>query len=284
MSNFLREPRKQRFGRLFVFVSFALLLNAWADPHLSLPVVSGQLLFAVQSPKQYSVKKGVGIPYNQFSDSRERLENLHLNWFYKWGHAVPEDQPENIEFVPMIAAQWNDKPAVYELLKAGNFQTLLGFNEPDWVNQPNTVEYAMNSWTNLMDTGLRLGSPGCYDAKGEWMQDFMAAATAAEYRVDFVAVHKYPSSAADFLQHIQEVHEMYGLPIWITEFAISDKYADTPEKVYQFMAAVIPVLESLDYVERYAWVVLKETTWLKNSALFNEDGSMTELGKLYSSY
>lgn len=254
-----------RFCRLFVFVCLGLMLSVRADPH--------------------SVKKGVGIPYYKFSDSRERLERLNLNWFYTWNTSTPEDMPESIEFIPMIWGSWNNRLEVYQQLMAEDHQTLLGFNEPDYTNQANlSVEYVINSWTNLMNTGLRLGSPGCLNAKSAWMRKFMDAAAVSEYRVDFVTVHYYPPSAAAFLKYIHNVHELYQLPIWITEFAITDKYVDTPADVCRFMEEVIPVLESLDYVERYAWVVLKDNDRFDHSALFNEDGSLTEPGRLYSSF
>ena len=40
------------------------------------------------------------------------------------------------------------------------------------------------------------------------------------YRVDFIAIHWYaPPNADSFLKLIDDLYNMYQLPIWITEFA-----------------------------------------------------------------
>lgn len=183
--------------------------------------------------------------------------------------------------------------------KNGEFSVLLGFNEPDHKKQSNmTVEKALDGWTKLMATGLRLGSPAASSTNSPWIHKFMRQAIARGYRVDFIAVHWYggPNPKA-FLQRLEKVHRMYNRPIWITEFAVADWKASkdrpnihSPEKIYKFMQAVIPKLNKLDYIERYAWYSVghgdKDLSKLATgtSVLFNRDGTMTKLGKLYASF
>ena len=81
-------------------------------------------------------------------------------------------------------------------------------------------------------------------------------------------------------------------PISITEFAIADwsaksskDIAQSPEDVLRFMKQVLPKLERLDFVERYAWFhAPSDHPKLGSSALFDELGELTELGEFYASF
>ena len=98
----------------------------------------------------------------------------------------------------------------------------------------------------------------------------------------------------DFIGYISWIHDMYGLPVWITEFAPADWSAggSTPnrysrESVYTFMAEVLWQMEELDFVQRYAWFtdVPNDYTALGTSSLFESDWStLTPLGRLYSAF
>jgi len=82
---------------------------------------------------------------------------------------------------------------------------------------------------------------------------------------------------------------MFGLPIWITEFAVGDWKAKSvdenrhkPETVLRFMEGVLPMLDKLDFVERYAWFPAKATSGpLGTCALFDGEGGLTRLGECY---
>jgi hypothetical protein len=51
------------------------------------------------------------------------------------------------------------------------------------------------------------------------------------------------------------------------------------------MKEVLIALEELDFVERYAWFPAKpDNRALGTSALFDEEGNLTELGKIYSEF
>jgi len=179
--------------------------------------------------------------------------------------------------------------------KAGGLhRSLLGFNEPDGKEQANmTVEKALEAWPELERTKLRLGSPAAVHADGEWMKSFMNQARGKGYRVDFVCVHMYPGSNSDaFIKHIETIHKLYGKPIWITEFAVADWQAKTlarnrysEDQVLAFMKDVLPRLDQLDFVERYAWFGPgPENPALGTSSLFKSDGTLTALGKFYAQH
>jgi hypothetical protein len=177
-----------------------------------------------------------------------------------------------------------------QLRKAG-CQQLLGFNEPDQAKQGNmTVEEVLALWPKLMETGLRLGSPSCVHPDKDWMKAFMKGVEERQLRVDFVAAHSYGGPNADALmKRLTTVHEMFGRPIWITEFAVGDWQAKTraenrhrPEQIVEFVRNVLHQLDACKYVERYAWFPAKpDSASLGPCALFNDDGTLTPVGQAY---
>ena len=59
----------------------------------------------------------------------------------------------------------------------------------------------------------------------------------------------------------------------------------TTEKVKKFMLEVLPMLDELDYVERYAWFTCRDDNLaLHTSQLIKDDGTLTELGKVYAAH
>ncbi len=262
----------------------ALMLTA-----CSLNTTSGSAADA-QKP---SGKKGVGQGVKNDKDW-EKLKSLNVNWFYNWNSSIPDGKPKELEYVPMI---WNGKQANnvrtrVDKIKAQKHQTLLGFNEPDKEDQANmTVAQALELWPELMASGMRLGSPGAAHPDKEWMREFMAKAAEKKYRVDFVCVHWYwHPKPADFFGKLRSIQKLYNLPIWITEFAVAD-WETTKEKPNQFsedevaafLKKVLPELEKTPWIERYAWFPSGPNfPALSSSALFDKDGNLTKVGKVYA--
>ena len=51
------------------------------------------------------------------------------------------------------------------------------------------------------------------------------------------------------------------------------------------MECVLPEMDKLDYVQRYAWFPAKrDNSHLGTSALFNDNGELTSLEEFYASY
>ena len=240
-----------------------------------------------------SAKKGLGITTRDAEWAR-KVEELRCKWFYTWGADIPSNKPENSHFVPMV---WGHpyQPKKVELAadaaKQAGIKELLGFNEPDHHNQANIkVEKALELWPILERTGMRLGSPGCVHPDREWMKTFMKGTKERGLRVDFVCVHSYAGpNPQGLVSKLKEVHRMFKKPIWITEFAVGDWEAKSaeenrhkPESVLRFMEKVLPMLDRLDFVERYAWFPAKpDNRALGTSALFDEEGKLTRLGECY---
>ncbi len=255
---------------------------------------------ATTKPKAVS-KKGVGITtYNKEAEVWEKqVEDLKVSWHYTWGYLNPGKEPQGVQFIPMVFSnKWQADTLDAKLeeitasVKEHSQAILLGFNEPDSDEQSNvSVELALKAWPTLMKTGAKLGSPACVNAEGEWMRQFMQQAKEKKLRVDFVAVHWYGQpDVKQFITKLVRIHELYDKPIWITEFAIGDWKAKTPAEnryspqvVQQFMKETLPKLNQIAFIERYAWFPsVPKSAALTSSSLFNEDGSLTELGKIYA--
>ncbi len=221
------------------------------------------------------------------------IDELGCGWFYTWRpDPKPGEEKVEAEFIPMI---WDEKDVTDEVLaevKAGSYSALLGFNEPDSRGQADvSVELAIELWPKLMETGLRLGSPGtCQGAK--WLDDFMEEADRRDYRVDFICLHWYgditkPDAVDGLRQYLTGYWEKYGLPIWLTEYSGADwKWCSrTPvtfEDNARFARETIAMLESLPFVERYAWFSSSKTGGIYATVgLYETAEEITIVGEAY---
>lgn len=223
------------------------------------------------------------------------IDSVAARWIYNWGTKYPEILHADIDFIPMIYKVGDATEQTFASLKSqapsGGYRALLGFNEPDSKTQGDTsVEQALDAWPTLEATGLRLGSPACVHPDNEWMLAFMKGVEERGLRVDFICMHSYAGpNAGAFVKRLEKVHELFKRPIWITEFAVADWEARTsgvnryaPERIADFVRELLPQLEAMDIVERYAWfhggISGKP---LGSSKLFNPDGSLTVVGEAY---
>ncbi len=243
-----------------------------------------------------SSKRGAGTWY--FKGNEAALANLKPAWYYSW-NASPDYlvAPAQTPFVPMIWGTTHATDANFALAKKHG-DTLLGFNEPDHSGQANmSVEQALALWPKFMAAGMRLGSPAAAQdpsKSGGWLDRFMSAAKAKGYRVDFIAVHWYGYSFdADIAvyqlkEFLDRIHSKYGLPIWLTEYGITN-YGGSPllpstEVQAEFARRSVAMLESLPYVERYAWFSVpphREDPQNTQRSLYFENGTASPIGIAY---
>ena len=224
-----------------------------------------------------SSKKGCVL---SASVGAQRFQSVNPTWYYTWD-VTPVPGLESIPFVPMC---WGAK-SISKF--TGPVPLLLGFNEPDNSAQSNlTPQQALSLWPEVQAIGQRLGSPataGNPAKSGSWLETFQG-----EY--DFVCVHWYaPPNVSSFLSEIDNIWCKYKKPIWVTEFAVADWSGKFPggfpiNYVTSFMKDACAGLDARDYVERYTWKTrTPEDPNMGTSALFNDDGSLTYLGKTYAS-
>jgi len=279
-------------------------LAAMAAPGALLAVNAGTAN-AVTAPTAVPTVPAITTPANTLKGlghggkdalALQQINSLKLKWHYTWGSHpnVATATP----FVPMIksARTLLEQDAigyVTRQLAETKTQHLLGFNEPDHEDQANmSVDQAISLWPKLQATGLRLGSPATTGPASPWLADFMTKAKNKGLRVDFMTMHRYAWPKADeFLRKVTELHERYGKPIWVTEYAVADWNAtSTRPSVYSraqtedFMRATVAGLRAMPFVERFAWKTRPALDpKMGCSALFHTNGTLTTTGKLYAS-
>jgi hypothetical protein len=240
--------------------------------HLAVLLLVAFVLAAPQAVAAQATRKGVSAL--NVGGVTAALADVRAGWYYTWSSNTQGiTAPPGVEFVPMIWGPGSVTDAELSQAQALG-TTLLGFNEPDLPGQAAmTVDRALDLWPRLQSTGMRLGAPAVAfggDQPGGWLDRFMSGAAARGYRVDFIPLHWYgsdfSSAATGHLRsYLQAVHDRYGKPIWLTEYALIDftgpapRYPSQAEQV-AFIQNSTAMLQSLSFVERYAWFTLSTST------------------------
>ena len=227
--------------------------------------------------KIVTAKKGVGLTESTFGNTQ--LSLLNVSWYYSWGYTTDLVNPP-AQFIPMVFSL-NTLPSVTPK------PTILGFNEPDNSSQSNmSVATAIANWQTLVNNSTLVGSPATAGnplTSGSWLTQFMN--WTPKPKVDFVCVHWYKGvSVSKFKSDMTAIINLYGKPIWITEFApqtVSSAQAQpnkyTQTQVNNFLNGVIPWMEQNPMIQRYAYHNSKYGT----CAIFTTAGQLTPTGVTY---
>lgn len=257
------------------------------------------------------LKKGFGVSrYNDKTEaSGNKINSLNGGWYYNWGIDNPSDDYINLEYVPMIWGKTSINQTSLNKIKngyqEGKYKYLLTFNEPDNNSQSNmTVDEAIALWPQLESLGIPLSSPCPADYSSGWLDQFMQKAKELNYRVDFIAIHCYQDFSISGIEKkmktevLDVIYEKYKLPIWLTEYGAIDisTWAGggrfnpncTEKAAKEYIDKATTMLESLGYIERYAWFVdnfkekgdarPKEAPY---TSLFNDDDTISSTGEIY---
>ncbi|MDF2159015.1 glycosyl hydrolase [Algoriphagus sp. CAU 1675] len=257
--------------------------------------LQGNVSFIRVVPWNWVTKKGTGFSFPE----------LDAGWFYNWnltGISYP-----NYDYVPMAWGAGGASPAnVQSMISKKSTTHVLGFNESDNCNgesgQYNNLcqpAVAVAYYENLMATGVRLGSPAPREnGPTGWLLEFNQIAKQRDVRFDFVAVHWYdwasnPANTPNadpqqifnrFKAYLENVYRIYQLPIWITEFNANPNRGNAIQE--GFLKLALPYLESLDYVERYAYFQPNPANASsqnnpEKSDYRDAEGNLTNIGQLY---
>jgi hypothetical protein len=266
------------------------------DMHVAaLPdALKGNVSFIRVVPWNWVTKKGTG----------GFIDQLDAGWYYNWG--LGNNSRPNYEYVPMAWGAGGASPAnVNSVANKGNVTHFLGFNESDNCNgesgQFNNLcqpEVAVAYFEGLMASGLRIGSPAPREnGPTGWLREFYEIAKARDVRFDYVAVHWYDwgsnpanSPNADpqvifnrFKAYLENVYRIYQMPIWVTEFNANPNRGNPIQQA--FLELALPYLESLEYVERYAYFQPNPNNAadpnVTTANYFDENGNLTNIGELY---
>ncbi|PSR76383.1 hypothetical protein PHLCEN_2v8479 [Hermanssonia centrifuga] len=222
-----------------------------------------------------------GISYNQ-AQLTENFSGSKVSWAYNWASAPGGELPKDLEFVPMLwgggdNSNWvNDATAAI----ASGSTHLLGMNEPDLGAQSNLSPAAAAAlWKQFMEPfagKAKLCSPAITNGAapmGEaWLDDFLSACDGCT--IDCIAFHIYDSATnvAYFKNYITDMGTKYGKPTWMTEFGASGSTQDQQT----FLNEMLPFLDNLTTVERYAYFMAGQDILVDNS------GNLLPLGQTYN--
>ncbi len=241
-------------------------------------------------PTSNCLKKGVAITNSNGSSlpSSNELQELHAAWYYDWNTVPLKGVPSTISFVPLIWGTQDITKAHITL--GGQVPIILGFNEPNIPTQSNIpASQAVSLWSQVQVFGARVGAPaigGDTTNSRAWLTTFMSGVQTNNLTVNFIPIHWYgPPDPTTFLSFVDSVHSQFGLPIWITEFAVRGANY-TPAQVLTFMQVVLPALESRPYVERFSWFagIGVHSSALLPSHLVDSQGNLTAPGQYYASF
>ncbi|KAG6841565.1 hypothetical protein C0991_009600 [Blastosporella zonata] len=257
-------PFVMSFFRLVVFLTSAIVVSAFNATSkrgmaFSAPDTPGDIVNANQTKSQ-------------------------ISWQYDWGSSPPEYLAiDGIEYIPM---QWGSVgiEGFGNLVKTQNAKTILAFNEPDFDQESDILPGdAASLWMQYLEPlkaqGVRLGGPAITGSPtGQpWLAQFMQAC--ANCSVDFIPLHWYGDGVEGFYNQIWAVHNSYPkIPIWVTEYASTSSNAT---EVASFLNATTVYMDSLDWIERYAWFGYFRPRQGEIYNLLGDDGSLNTLGQMY---
>lgn len=257
---------KQLTAGLFLAV-FAIVLGCSKTNDVS-NLVTAPVIKIVNKKGICLVESG-GIGLNQ-------VNALQLGWYYDYG--LTTNFSSDQEFVPMVFS-------LRTLATITNCRVVMGFNEPDNVNQSNmSVADAISNWSTITNNAVSVGSPATAGnplTANSWLSGFMSQRP----KVDFITVHWYKGCDANlFIADITAIIAAYNLPVWVTEFApqttaqstsLPTKY--TQDQMNTFINTTVAWMNSQPMVARFAWHDSKVGT----SAIFTTQGDLTLTGQSY---
>lgn len=287
-------PSFQHRSRILAALALSLLASAQAE----------------ESKRGFAFIGDSHAPDNKLLSS----DSSPLVWYYNWSPYPNTDliPTGSLEFIPMIhgidATEDSTTEGVIRGLDKSSTH-LLSFNEPDGTTGSGgssiSPEDAAKAYIDYV-VPFRNGSKGGRNWKIshpsttgspnglEWLRSFNSSCYDIDSEngcpTDFVAVHWYGAfdGLAGWLGTLDEFYNANStndanLKLWVTEMGLPQESADA---TVAMMNQTLPYLDSLDYVERYAWFGAFRTDdaneWTGDGvALFDDDGGLTELGALY---
>ena len=228
------------------------------------------------------------------------IQYMNNNWFYRWSNTGSSDLER--EYSPMAWGKGAaDEDSDIEIINNKYKSThLLAFNEPDNCNDQSgqygnmcVVDTSLTYYKNLLKSGLRMVSPACRQNQVfSWLVEFNNKAVQQDIRIDAIAVHWYDwnsgpqgSPNADpqqvfnrFVNYLENVYNLFGLPIWITEFNANRHRNEWVHR--QFLQLALPYLNETDYVERYSFFPPTNDV----ADFFDLNENLTEIGEFYNDF
>ena len=236
-------------------------------------------------------------PKKGMAGNDSQLPRFNASWLYNWGWTTSEGLTTAQVFDPM---QWGNWGIGSLNSISGPPLNVLTFNEPDNSSQANmSVAQAMALWPALQALNLPLVSPAPQNIFGGWLSSFYSQISANGYRVDYTAIHDYPSdtSASDLMNTLYSVYTTWGKPVWLTEFSVVDWSGGatwSEESNYRFLAEFMWQAEGTgnEWLKRYSLFLFSgaptvnswDGTGPTSNTFLDDNYTLTPLGELYAGW
>ncbi|KAF1916200.1 glycosyl hydrolase catalytic core-domain-containing protein [Ampelomyces quisqualis] len=242
------------------------------------------------SGNSYSGSKR-GLAYNEASLCKSFGSNFGFG--YNWGQVENNDIGTN--FIPMMhgpskatSQEWLAN--VDKAVKKGS-KAVMGFNEPDHAEQANlSPAAACAAWKEYMNPiasahpELTIIGPSVTNGPAPmgiaWLSNFHDQCPDAIVHATNIHFYDiYESATIDrFKAQVEKAAEIYGKPVWITEFGLNPGSA-SQEQAASFLKEAMAYLDASDKVQGYSWFMVGggENQLMSGNAL-------SAVGKVYASH
>jgi autotransporter-associated beta strand protein len=240
------------------------------------------------------------------------------HWTYGWWYYSGPNLP-GVNYFPMDPDTWyrgstlsvtngnnGNLQGFLPQWRTANYSLyLMGFNEPDSVNQANiNPTNAAIAWLNDQSLDLPLVGPACANVSGTWNPIFFGYITNWGCRVDYLPAHEYGSpsggNSSCWVNPLQTAYNTWGIPMWLTEFSIVDwpgNQSWSEEDNYNALAEFLWRAESISWLRKYSLFVFTAdannpmapnpwtaTTPAPRSNAYDSSGNLTPFGELYAAW
>ncbi|KAJ1309306.1 hypothetical protein OPQ81_004968 [Rhizoctonia solani] len=266
----------------------------------SMPKITAlAVAFLAAAPSVFAGKRGLAWPwYNEGSNLNPTLlanGNGNVQWIYNWETWRPA-VTTNMNWIGMQRCLDCDSSPISQLKTRAaqqGWNTVLTLNEPDingisaataanWYIQyinPLQIKKAIPSVTSSTTPGQGL----------DWAAAFISACGGRCY-FDYINLHWYGNSFAQFQSHVQNAHNRFpNYQLIISEFALVSPA--TRDQQVAFLKQAMSFLDGASYVTYYAVFGASSPSKISGntgggevgtgSSLYNDDGSLSANGIAY---
>jgi len=181
-------------------------------------------------------------------------------YVYTWSPNCPDGyESTGLECARMLWGP-NQVDTFRKLRQTPGTSILMGMNEVNIPGQSNMdVQSGIQLWNNeirwLGQKGMTLVSPSvtCQDSGLQWLKGFFAGCGGNDNcGVNILSIHIYTTSTDNFISLVEQYHQAFGLPIWVSEWACQDFSGKdqqcSSDQIWSFVKTMTAWFDQTDYV------------------------------------
>jgi hypothetical protein len=228
-------------------------------------------------------KRGIGAPWDSIGSDLDQIpSNQKVGWYHNW-ETYRAKGGNQLEYVATLRTGHPDDIQRFQTnMPTNGARSLICLNEPNESSQANlSPQDAARIWRQYCwpqkQRGIRLVAPSISNGQNgiPWLQTFISLTR--DVPPDVISAHYYGTDGYDMIHFVQSLHDHFGMPVWIPEFAHLNN------NVYDqrgLQAQVRQWMDSQWWIEKYAWFGCSrgdENNVNEASRLLDRNGHMTDL-------